>query len=138
MAHYECNLETRNRFEPDNRFIGDIEDGKRYPYGVYTKCEADARFLKKSEVPEIPEIEEELEKKADKETVALLTAVVETKASIADVQGLQPKLSESNKLNPEYIEYNSTHATVTNTEKTSWNEKVSARIEGSSETLVLY
>lgn len=111
MTHCECNLETRNRFEPDNRFIGDIEDGKRYPYGVYTKCEADARFLKKSEVPEIPEIEdlkEEIESKADK----------------SELEGLQTALSITNKLNPEFIDYSSEFAKVSNTEKASWNDKL--------------
>lgn len=28
-----------NRFAPENRFIGDVEDGKRYPLGCYTKEE---------------------------------------------------------------------------------------------------
>ena len=109
MTH--CDMDTRNRFEPDNRFIGDIEDGKRYPYGVYTKCEADARFLKKSEIPEIPEIEEieqELDNKADK----------------SDLEGLQTTLSITNKLNPEFISYNGEYAKVSNTEKASWNEKI--------------
>lgn len=32
-------LNDRNRFNPGNRFIGDIEDGKRYPFGVYKKSE---------------------------------------------------------------------------------------------------
>ena len=43
--HYDC---TRNRFNPQNRFIGDIEDGKRYPFGCYTKEEADLLFASKS------------------------------------------------------------------------------------------
>lgn len=37
----------KNRFQPENRFIGDIEDGKRYPFGVYTKEECDERFAVK-------------------------------------------------------------------------------------------
>ena len=41
---------TRNRFNPDNRFIGDIEDGKRYPFGCYSKEEADEKFALKSEL----------------------------------------------------------------------------------------
>lgn len=44
MSHYD---ETRNRFNPENRFIGDIEDGKRYPFGCYTKDESDARYAVK-------------------------------------------------------------------------------------------
>lgn len=44
-------MDDKNRFGPENRFVGDIEDGKRYPYGVYTKAEADARFVNKNEIP---------------------------------------------------------------------------------------
>lgn len=44
MPYYD---ETKNRFNPQNRFIGDIEDGKRYPFGVYTKDESDARYAVK-------------------------------------------------------------------------------------------
>jgi pimeloyl-ACP methyl ester carboxylesterase len=104
--------DDKNRFQPENRFVGDIEDGKRYPFDVYTKCEADARFLKKSEIPDIPEIEEieqELENKADK----------------SDLAGLQTKFSTTNKLNPAYISYNNDYAKVSNAEKTSWNDKIS-------------
>lgn len=37
----------KNRFQPENRYIGDIEDGKRYPFGVYTKEESDEKFAAK-------------------------------------------------------------------------------------------
>lgn len=47
MSHYD---NTRNRFNPDNRFIGDIEDGKRYPFGCYSKEEADEKFALKSDL----------------------------------------------------------------------------------------
>lgn len=47
MSHYD---NTRNRFNPQNRFIGDIEDGKRYPFGCYSKEEADERFALKETV----------------------------------------------------------------------------------------
>lgn len=45
--NYDC---TRNRFNPENRFVGDIEDGKRYPFGCYSKEEADERFALKSDL----------------------------------------------------------------------------------------
>lgn len=48
MSHDYDN--TRNRFNPQNRFIGDIEDGKRYPFGCYSKEEADEKFALKSEL----------------------------------------------------------------------------------------
>lgn len=47
MSHYD---NTRNRFNPQNRFIGDIEDGKRYPFGCYSKEEADEKFASKADL----------------------------------------------------------------------------------------
>ena len=47
--------------------------------------------------------------------------------SVADlVSGLQTELSASNKLNPAYINYDSTHRAVSDTEKSIWNRKQSA------------
>lgn len=47
--------------------------------------------------------------------------------SVADlVSGLQTELSASNKLNPAYINYDSTHAAVSDTEKSTWNGKQNA------------
>ena len=47
--------------------------------------------------------------------------------SVADlVSGLQTELSESNKLNPTYINYDSTHRAVSDTEKSTWNGKQNA------------
>lgn len=44
--------------------------------------------------------------------------------SVADlVSGLQTELSASNKLNPAYIDYDSTHRAVSDTEKSTWNSK---------------
>lgn len=44
--------------------------------------------------------------------------------SVADlVSGLQTELSASNKLNPAFIEYDSTHRAVSDTEKSTWNSK---------------
>lgn len=44
--------------------------------------------------------------------------------SVADlVSGLQTELSATNKLNPAYINYDSTHAAVSDTEKATWNAK---------------
>lgn len=47
--------------------------------------------------------------------------------SVADlVSGLQSELSASNKLDPSYINYDSTHRAVSDTEKTTWNGKQDA------------
>lgn len=42
------------------------------------------------------------------------------------VDGLQSELSSTNKLNPEFINYNSTHRAVSDTEKSTWNGKQDA------------
>lgn len=49
-------MDTKNRFQPENRFIGDIEDGKRYPFDTYTKAETDEK---------IAALEAEIASKAD-------------------------------------------------------------------------
>lgn len=47
--------------------------------------------------------------------------------SVADlVSGLQSELSASNKLDPSYINYDSTHRAVSDTEKSAWNGKQDA------------
>lgn len=75
MFHYD---DTRNRFNPQNRFIGDIEDGKRYPFDCYTKAESDDRYAPKS-----------LEA-----TVAALAELVSTKADISTVQAIQLQIAD--------------------------------------------
>jgi hypothetical protein len=46
---------------------------------------------------------------------------------VADlISGLQTELSATNKLNPAYINYDSTHAAVTDAEKTTWSGKQDA------------
>ena len=54
MAHYDC---TKNRFNPENRFIGDIENGLRYPFACYTKEESDARYAPIDLVARVAELE---------------------------------------------------------------------------------
>ena len=58
-------MDDRNRFRPENRFIGDIEDGKRYPFDVYkksetyskgevyTKAESDEKYATETEAVDI-------------------------------------------------------------------------------------
>lgn len=47
--------------------------------------------------------------------------------SVADlVAGLQSQITDTNKLAPELIDYNSTHRAVTDAEKTTWNGKQNA------------
>ena len=75
--HQEWYDNTRNRFNPGNRFIGDIEDGKRYPFGVYTEQESDERYAVKQTETDL----------------AALTTEVGTKAAQADLQTLEGVVS---------------------------------------------
>lgn len=54
--------DTPNYFyPPENRFIGDIEDGLIYPYACYTKEESDARYAPKSVETDISGLTTEIE-----------------------------------------------------------------------------
>lgn len=58
-------MNDKNRFQPENRFVGDIEDGKRYPFGVYTKEESDARYAVKQTESDLATLMEVTNNKAD-------------------------------------------------------------------------
>lgn len=61
---------------------------------------------------------------ANKKVVLTLKNGQTVEFSVADlVNGLQTEFSASNKLNPAYINYDSAHRAVTDTEKTVWNGK---------------
>ena len=60
-------MNTRNRFNPENRFIGDIEDGKRYPFGVYTKEESDEKYAIKQTEADLVALAEAVGSKADEQ-----------------------------------------------------------------------
>lgn len=60
-------MNTRNRFNPENRFIGDIEDGKRYPFGVYTKEESDEKYAIKQTEADLVALAEVVGSKADEQ-----------------------------------------------------------------------
>lgn len=60
-------MNTRNRFNPENRFIGDIEDGKRYPFGVYTKEESDEKYAIKQTESDLVALAEVVGSKADEQ-----------------------------------------------------------------------
>ena len=64
MHDCDC-MNTRNRFNPENRFIGDIEDGKRYPFGVYTKEESDAKYAVKQTEADLAALTEAVADKAN-------------------------------------------------------------------------
>jgi hypothetical protein len=57
----------KNRFQPENRYIGDIEDGKRYPFGVYTKEESDERYAVKATEEQVAALQTTVAGKANEQ-----------------------------------------------------------------------
>lgn len=72
----EDGFNDRNRFPHGHLFVGEIENGLRYPFGVYTKEESDAKYAVK-------------QTEAD---VAALAAEVATKASEAEAEAIRARL----------------------------------------------
>ncbi|MBP5448702.1 MAG: hypothetical protein J6Y01_01150 [Spirochaetales bacterium] len=85
MAHYDS---EKNRFNPDNRFIGDIEDGKRYPFACYTKEESDAKYAPISTSTDLTALTAVVATKAAQSDLTTLSGVVDTKASQSDLNTL--------------------------------------------------
>ena len=72
MHNQFCNhcpdwMDDKNRFQPENRFVGDIEDGKRYPFDVYKKAEADERFAVKQTESDLAALTEVVSGKANEQ-----------------------------------------------------------------------
>ena len=60
-------MDDKNRFNPENRFVGDVEDGKRYPFDVYTKEESDERYARKQTETDLTALTETVNGKADEQ-----------------------------------------------------------------------
>ena len=73
-------IDSRNRFNPENRFIGDIENGERYPYACYTKEESDAKYAEKSAI------------EAVESEVTALSTVVSGKADESECVDIRARL----------------------------------------------
>lgn len=61
----EDGFNDRNRFPHGHFFVGEIENGKRYPFGTYSKEEADAKFAAKSTETAVAAVAAELNTKAN-------------------------------------------------------------------------
>lgn len=93
MPHdYPDCMNTRNRFNPQNRFIGDIEDGKRYPFGVYTKEESDERYAVKQTEADLAALTEEVGTKAAQTDLSALTETVADKADESECVDIRARL----------------------------------------------
>lgn len=65
--HPPYDMDSRNRFNPGNHYVGDIEDGKRYPFGVYTKEESDERYAVKATEEQVAALQATVAGKADEQ-----------------------------------------------------------------------
>lgn len=96
---HDC-TDTRNRFNPENRFIGDIEDGLRYPFACYTKEESDERYAAKATETSLATLSAAVDNKASKTELAAtdtalaeLSEVVGGKAGATDLSSLADTVS---------------------------------------------
>ena len=64
---YQCEdgFNDRNRFPHGHMFVGEIENGKRYPFGVYTKEESDALYAVKQTEDDLADLADVVSQKAD-------------------------------------------------------------------------
>ena len=88
----EDGFNDRNRFPHDQLFVGEIENGKRYPFGVYTKDEADERYAKKQTETDLAALAEEVSGKASQTEVTALAEAVEGKADESELEDIRHRL----------------------------------------------
>lgn len=88
----EDGFNDRNRFPKGHLFIGEIENGKRYPFGVYTKEESDAKYAVKQAEADLAALTNVVATKAAQDDLDDLTDVVATKASEAECIDIRARL----------------------------------------------
>lgn len=89
---YDGGCEDRNRYPNGTLFVGEIENGVRYPFGVYTKDESDAKYAPKSVEQTVNEVAASVTGKAEQTDLDALSAVVATKASEAECVDIRARL----------------------------------------------
>jgi hypothetical protein len=95
--HPPYDMDSRNRFNPGNHYVGDIEDGKRYPFGVYTKEESDARYAVKQTEADLAALTEVVSGKADESECVDIRArldALEYKSIVINSFSAAPPVSE--------------------------------------------
>ena len=105
----------KNRFKPENRFIGDIEDGKRYPFDVYTKAESDERFAAKITESALSELAIIVNGKAAQADLDSLSSAVATKADESECIDIRSRLDALEVLPGELAQTNLLVASKANT-----------------------
>lgn len=88
----EDGFNDRNRFPHGHLFVGEIENGKRYPFGVYTKEESDERFAVKGTEADVADLQEAVATKASQDAFNDLVDVVNSKASEAEAEAIRARL----------------------------------------------
>lgn len=88
----EDGFNDRNRFPHGHLFVGEIENGLRYPLGVYTKEESDAKYAVKQTEADLASLTDVVATKADQADLDDLTDVVSTKASEAECVDIRARL----------------------------------------------
>lgn len=91
---YQCEdgYNDRNRFPHDHLFVGEIENGNRYPYDTYSKAEEDERFAVKQTEADLAALSDVVDTKASQAALDDLTDVVATKASEAECIDIRSRL----------------------------------------------
>lgn len=88
----EDGFNDRNRFPHGHLFVGEIENGKRYPFGVYTKEESDAKYAVKQTEADLAALSQIVDTKAAQDQVDDLADLVNTKASEAEAEAIRARL----------------------------------------------
>lgn len=88
----EDGFNDRNRFPHGHLFVGEIENGLRYPFGVYTKEESDAKYAVKQTEADLAALTDVVATKAAQADLDDLTDVVSTKASESECIDIRARL----------------------------------------------
>lgn len=89
---YDGGCEDRNRYPNGMLFVGEIENGVRYPYGVYTKAESDAKYAAKETETDLSDLEEIVNTKADQSDVEDLASQISGMASETEIAAIRARL----------------------------------------------
>ena len=87
----------RNRFPHGHLFVGEIENGKRYPYDTYSKSEADERFAAKQTETDLANLTTVVNGKADEQECVDIRArldALEYKSIVINSFSAAPPVSE--------------------------------------------
>lgn len=86
----EDGFNDRNRFPKGHLFIGEIENGMRYPLGCYTKAESDERYASKSAEETVTDLQTEYESLSSQ--VDSMRDEIAEKADVDDIVYVTPQM----------------------------------------------